>query len=452
MIILPFTNRENSNSNPTDSINIARSFTKTREATKRNRYLVGIILDIICILLIAVLSAKPTQQFLLSPLASTFGNHLTPLTAKKGTAEVFGFAPYWTFNKLQNVNFDVLTTFSYFGLDVDGMGNVEQSGSGYDTFQSDEATQIFQKAHDHNTRVVLTLTQMEPGEILALMDNPQAQENAINQAVTMVKERGIDGINVDLEYGSDPGQDYRNKFSRFITNLTNRMHKEIPQSQVTVSVYASAIKDPKIYDIKALGQVADGIFMMAYDFAVAGSDNAIPTSPLHGHKEGKYWYDVSSAVEDFLTQMPANKLILGVPYYGYNYVVNQPSVKAETLPYYSWKGQPTTQTYAIAAKEINKKMDGIDDYKEGWDNEGKVGYKAYHIAATNAWRIVFEEDPKSLGIKYDYAITKQLAGVGMWALGFDEGRTELWTLLENKFGTKKFADNRVTSDIKLVNN
>ena len=201
-------------------------------------------------------------------------------------------------------------------------------------------------------------------------------------------------------------------------------------------MYASAVKDPKIYDLTAISKHADGIFMMAYDFAVTNADNAMPTSPLNGHKEGKYWYDIATAVDDFLTVMPADKLILGLPWYGYNYAVDKPEIKAETYPYYSWAGRPHAQTYAIVQNEIQPNQPGVDAYKTGWDEEGKVGFKAYYSNQTGAWRMIFLEDVRSLGIKYDFAKDKKLAGVGMWALGFDEGKTELWKLLASKFGSK----------------
>src|SRR6185369_13505042 len=38
-----------------------------------------------------------------------------------------------------------------------------------------------------------------------------------------------------------------------------------------------------------------------------------------------------------------------------------------------------------------------------------------------------------LGLKYDLAQAKNLAGAGMWALGYDGSRTELYDLLRDKF-------------------
>lgn len=386
--------------------------------------------------ILAVKSNPNTLKNFVSP------NALNPLQTEKESREVFGFAPYWTFDKLDNVDFGILTTLAYFGIDVDGLGNLDKEGTGYEVFKSDRATKIFQKAHDNGTRVALTLTQMDNYDIINLLDNPTGQKNMIDEAVSLIKERGVDGINVDFEYNGDPGEEYRNKFTALVANLARKMHREIPLSRVTVSVYASSIKDPKIYDISNLSKVSDGIFMMAYDFATAGSENAIPTSPLYGYKEGKYWYDISSAVGDFLAVMPARKLILGLPWYGYNYPVYQPEISAQKdygyYTYYWWRGRrysrfigrqdAMAQTYAFANDNNPVEL-------EGWDDVGKVGWKAYKDVS-GLWRMIFLDDSKSLGIKYDFAKEKKLGGVGIWALGFDEGKEELWTLLKHKFGTK----------------
>lgn len=391
------------------------------------------------LLLIVLLLLSASQLLSVVQIKIPSHPHLTTLTHGKDGHEVFGFAPYWTIDKMQDVDFNVLTTLAYFGVPVEPNGAINTQDVGYQMFTSDKATQLFTKAHSFGTRVVLTLTSMDNSTIQAIMDSQSAQDTVIAQSVETVKNRGIDGINIDFEYVGDPGQIYRDKFSRFVGLLTSAMHHAIPSSQVTVSVYASAMKDPKIYDISLLGKEADGVFMMAYDFATVGADNAMPTAPLYGYKDGTYWYDVSTAVDDFLTQMPANKLILGVPWYAYNYVVSKPEVKATTYPSYSWRGSPFTQTYSVAQSEITP---ASAYYQTGWDNEGKVGWKAYYVASTGAWHIVFMDDVRSLGYKYDFAKSRHLLGVGMWALGFENGQQDMWSLLENKFGTK-IADNSV---------
>src|SRR5690242_14276587 len=90
---------------------------------RRKHYLSGIALDLFCILLILFI-ARPNVSQIISPLV-TFG-HLQPLTDKQKGYEVFGFAPYWNINKLDNVDFNVLTTFAYFGIPVGADGELNQ--------------------------------------------------------------------------------------------------------------------------------------------------------------------------------------------------------------------------------------------------------------------------------------------------------------------------------------
>lgn len=390
------------------------------------------------------ISSSKNLLSIISPIPSVFS-----LVERKNTPEVFGFAPYWKFDSLGNVDFSVLTTFAYFGVPVNPDGTLDKADQGYITFKSDKATNIFNKAHQSGTKVVLTITQMDNGSIKQLMDDNNAQNEAINETVQEVKDRHIDGVNVDFEYVGDPGDAYRAKFSDFVKKLNDKLHQDIPNSYLTVSVYASSVKDPKIYDITKISQNSDGIFMMAYDFATSSADQAMPTSPLYGYKDGKYWYDVSTAVTDFLKYMPANKLILGLPWYGYNYPVDSPAVKANVnsgyytyywygyRKYWEYHDNPSmAQTYSAVSDNINSSNTSITNITTGWDNEGKVGWKAYYDQGLGSWRMIFLDDPKSMSIKYDFAKNKNLGGVGIWALGFDGGKQELWSTLKEKFGAK----------------
>lgn len=409
--------------------------------TEKSWSKVTLFLAVCCLALIISSSIIPQGKKIVSPLLS---ESLRPLGAdSQKQYEVFGFAPYWTLNKLENVDFDTLSTLAYFGIPVLGDGTLDTEDIGYKRFHSKQATRLFMKAHAYNTRVVLTLTQMKNEEIKTLLESDEAQEIAVSKAVDEVKKRGIDGINVDFEYVGNPGYIYRQKFSRFVEKLSNRMHAAVPSSKVTVSVYASAAKSPKLYDIASLSESTDGIFMMAYDFSGPQSERAAPTAPLYGYQEGKYSYDIATAVKDFLQYMPSEKLILGVPYYGYNYPVKKAQVNASTYPSWYWNGDRAAQTYEVATENVNATVKSDQEYKEGWDPIGKVSWRAYKSERTNTWRMLFLDDPRSLSLKYDFAKENNLAGVGMWALGFDEGRTELWDLLRTKFGPK-LADSSIS--------
>ncbi|MEO6508459.1 MAG: glycoside hydrolase family 18 protein [Patescibacteria group bacterium] len=391
-----------------------------------------------------VLKFTSTNTFdkFLSPLAML--QPLQPLKEGKAGKVVFGYLPYWNANKTDSIDFNVLTTLAYFDLKATADGTIDRNDQGYQSFQSRQMTQVFKKAHAEGTRVVATITMMDGSDIESFLDNPDAQSRLVKEATSLVEDRGIDGINLDFEYFGSAGPSYRPKFTAFVDSLTQKMHATVPGSRVSVALYASVKIAPRIYDLGAIAAASDEIFMMAYDFATLSSEVAMPTAPLYGHSKNKWWYDVSTAVEDFLTVMPPEKLILGNPYYGLNFPVVQPEVKAATLSAY-WGGAEHV-TYAADKESITPEMQGVTQYKTGWDDDAKVGWKAYYKPSTGVWRMSFSEDRRSLGAKYDFALSKNLGGVGIWALGNDGNNPELWDLIREKFGLK-LADNSVINKI-----
>lgn len=100
------------------------------------------------------------------------------------------------------------------------------------------------------------------------------------------------------------------------------------------------------------------------------------------------------------------------------------------------------QTFSLVQDTIAENIPDITNYLSGWDELGQVSWKAYQRSGENIWRMIFLDDAKSLSVKYDFANHNKLAGVGMWALGFDDGKQELWDVLVSKFG-KKSVDKHI---------
>ena len=75
------------------------------------------------------------------------------------------------------------------------------------------------------------------------------------------------------------------------------------------------------------------------------------------------------------------------------------------------------------------------DYKKDikWDTEGKVPYFTYYNSQGGVNRQVYFENSDSLKEKYKLAKNEGLAGVGIWALGYDGDRKELWDVLREEF-------------------
>jgi PKD repeat protein len=113
------------------------------------------------------------------------------------------------------------------------------------------------------------------------------------------------------------------------------------------------------------------------------------------------------------------KIILGLPYYGMEWNTSSEVVPSSTTSYVS------SRTY----KTIRANASGNYSNRQ-WDNSGLCPYYTYY---SSNWRQCFVDDEESLGYKYDFVNMMGIAGIGIWALGYDDGYTELWDLIREKF-------------------
>jgi hypothetical protein len=164
--------------------------------------------------------------------------------------------------------------------------------------------------------------------------------------------------------------------------------------------------------------------LMAYDYHWRDSATSGPVAPLAG------WgtYNVSWSIQDHLTWgTPANKLLLGVPYYGYRWNTASGAAGAATTP------PGTAVTYALAQA-------ALPTQEELWDAPSQT---AWMRTQNPGWQQTWFDDANSLAAKYQTVVAQGLAGVGIWALGYDDPHTALWNELHAAF-------DQVTSDADAV--
>lgn len=94
--------------------------------SNKNTYTAAVLLDIAVIALVVYLGIQPAKR-LIAPIVEPLKPlHSLEESEVKHSKEIFGFAPFWTFDKLDNVDFNILTTFAYFGVEVDSEGNLDR--------------------------------------------------------------------------------------------------------------------------------------------------------------------------------------------------------------------------------------------------------------------------------------------------------------------------------------
>ena len=374
------------------------------------------------------ISSQSEQSPKLAPPATSSTSSTMP-EAPKQTApqsslrrEVFGFLPYWEVKKVSNIQYNRLSTMAYFGVAMNGDGSFNQDENGWH-WLSDPATQsIFSEAKQHGTRLVITFGAFDTDQIADLVNDAGTRDRAATNMVAMAKSQGAMGANIDFEDEVSTDGTIRANLVTFADVVTKRFHQDLPGSEVTVSTPAMAAHSHGIYDVQKLASVSDGLVIMAYNFYTAGSSKAEPAAPLHGYP-GTYWYDVTSAVTDHISAgAPANKLILGVPYYGYDWPTVDDSAHSDVVP----GGTGGISSYHGSVTDPNN-----NSQTRKWDDVAQQPYYTYQV--DGQWRVAYYEDAASLGKKYDLVNQYNLKGVGLWTLGQEGDAPELWQLLADKF-------------------
>ena len=263
--------------------------------------------------------------------------------------------------------------------------------------------------HARGTDVVLCVTLFSNSGLETLLSNATYRQNLINNLLAQVQAGNANGVNVDFE--SFPASQKENMIT-FITDLTETFHSEIPGSQVTLAMPAVDWNDA--WDYNALATISDGLFIMGYGYHWSGSSTTGPVSPLTGPG-----YTLTWTVLDYLekTNYQADKLILGIPYYGYEWPAAGNYPGAATLGTGTAKIYSEMEAYGLT-------------YGKQWHESSQTPWYYYQ---DSDWVQGWYDDSLSLSMKYDFALYHDLKGIGMWALGYDGSNSELWNLLYSKF-------------------
>ena len=335
--------------------------------------------------------------------------------------EVFGYHPYWMGTAWQNYNYNLISTISYFSVEATATGDLSD-------LHGWPVVGLINLAHSYGVDVVLCVTLFNNGDLITLLSNPSYRQNLIDNLLTQVQAGNADGVNIDFE-SFPPSQ--KQNMVQFITDLTNTFHAEIPGSKITLAT--PAVDWNNGWDYNALATISDGLFIMGYDYYYSGSSTTGPNAPLSGNG-----YTVSWTIDDYLnkTNNQSDKLIIGCPYFGFEWPASSGSSGATTTDNGSAKFYDEMEGNALS-------------YGKLWHESSQTPW--YRFQNPN-WIQGWYDDSLSLSLKYDFAIENDLLGVGIWAMGYDGNNLELWDLLSAKFGANAPPTTPNSLSIKNIGN
>lgn len=321
---------------------------------------------------------------------------------------VFGYHPYWGGSNFLNYRWDLLSDLCYFSYEVDAATG--QAVTMHDWLSSP----AIDSALAHGVRVHLCVSLFSGHS--QFFGNIQSRQTLSNNLIGLLRDRGAHGVNLDFEaVPASQGAEMLDYIAEFSTAL----HDSLPGAILSIAM--PAVDWNGIFDVGILNQYIDLFMIMGYDYYWNGSSQAGPVDPLYAMTAG-YNYSVSRTISYYQSEgMPEEKMLLGVPYYAREW-----GTAGGTAP-------SSVTAYGTAYTWANVMNNSSGNYSQANKRMEPASFGVYYAFENNGWRQCFINDENAYHRRYRLVNRRGLSGIGIWALGYDNGFSALWEVIGSEF-------------------
>mgnify|MGYP000032092641 CR=1 FL=1 len=276
----------------------------------------------------------------------------------------------------------------------------ETNSKGELTYEyQDDYDTILQMVRKQGIRTHASVVLMGNQPLHELLSSKANRTRLIGNLLDQVNKNHYDGVNIDFEM-MDPSD--ASLFTSFLQELKTYLG---PDKTLSVAVFARTGKETwsTPYQYQKIGEIADKVVVMAYDYSYANSQPG-PIAPL--------WW-VKDVTKYMVSNIPREKILLGMPTYGYNWS----------------SGSKTVTVTAKGLAEIEDKY----RVQKFFDQNSMSPYCIYYDEKGSRHEIWMENE-QSLSEKFNVALENQLGGISFWRIG--NGFDDLYQVLERAVTSK----------------
>jgi spore germination protein YaaH len=373
-----------------------------------------LISKIIILTLVFFAGFLTTKNYILPKMAGEKVSIVNIVVPKK---EVMGFLPYWLISSASTDYSKYITNLTYFSLTVGPDGAIEkytnpgETDPGYFSLTSGKADTQLASAKEHGVILSLSVFTGNDKNIAELLNDPASSAKNLVESVTpIMQEYGFTELNLDIEQASDASPEARLKFTEFVKTVKENIDRNIVKT-LSIDVSASAfVKETNLADPKSFASYVDRVIVMAYDYHYGGSYVTGPVAPLSGAGTVSE-FDTESAVEAALKVLPAKKIILGIPVYGYSWETIGDTPRSAVVP---------ASGLSMSSKKVENFLATCATCSATFEEIDKENYIVYKDQETGTYHQIFYPTEKSTEYKVTLAKSNSLGGIAVWALGYED--------------------------------
>lgn len=278
-----------------------------------------------------------------------------------------------------------ITYLIMFGYGFDSDGNIISV--------NDE--EVIGLANEYRADVLLSLSLIDAdgtfvsSKLMPLLTDISFQNRVIAGMLEQITMKGAAGMDIDIEYIPP---EYRIKYAEFVSNAASQLHAYGYVLNIDLAPKTSSEQSGTLYeahDYRLLGAAADMCFLMTYEWGYQfGPPLAIAPLP-----------NVSRVLDYALTEIPQEKIYLGMPNYAYDW----------PLPFV--QGETSAQVIGNLTAAERAAMFNVPIEFDPYYQSPFFSYNGF-----NGERIVWFEDVRSMKGKYDLISATGIVGGGYWNL------------------------------------
>jgi hypothetical protein len=303
------------------------------------------------------------------------------LTARRRT-EVLGYLPYWMNNNYSDLNLSLFSTVAFYGYELD-----EKTG-GYKTLNGWDTISVIDDARKANCKISLCVYSKNAINLKAFLKNEKSQRNLAVIIGGQLEKRNANGVNIMFD---EIDSTCRKAFTKFIWSFSRSLKSVNKAYEITITV--PVLDTKRVYDIQQLDTCTDHFII---DFTKKQTYG--PIAPINGSV-----YSLEAGIKRyFATGVPSAKWMACMPYYGALWDFQT----KEFLKYVKYNRVVSyyTPDYGTVVDKNEARIDVFDEQD-----------------SLQLWY----DDANTLSPKYNFLLQNKLGGIGIWAMGYDDGRNEL---------------------------
>lgn len=346
--------------------------------------------------------------------------------ANRIVAYLAGWSTYGTYNILRDLDASRITHLNYaFALiNTDlkvTMGDVVQDPKNFADLRK------LKEIYPHLKTIIAIGGWSGSANFIEAAATEEAREIFAESAVDFMIQHGFDGVDLDWEYpvtgggpGTYPNPADRDNYPLLLETLRNKLDEQGEKDNKHYLLTIAGGATAGFANNTQLGlsqQYLDYVQIMTYDIHGPWELLADFNAPLFD--DGGKTYSVDRGVQAYLDAgVPRDKLVMGVPFYGYRYNVTSGEDNGLRKPFLG--SGSITYNRLIRDDLIS------NGYQFFWNEGSKVPY-LYH---PEEQIFISYDDQISMRYKAEYIRDQQLGGAMIWEISQDHGNDLLASLYE----------------------